>query len=293
MGRETGHDEPTRRGGTVPRGSRVAPTMLANRETECMPLRMTDVGAEAILLLGGVRAILLQIANPAVGQGVAEHSDFANRPLDRLRGTLTFLYVTAYGTADEARQVAKHVGRAHAPVRSAPGMSDSYDASDADLQLWVAATIYDTALRVLELTFGPRSAEDAESLLADYAIVGTALGVPRASWPASVADFGDYWAAARSRLEVREPAASVAAALLHPRRPLWLTAAMPLVRTITAGLLDEELRSAYGLRMRPRRFALALWVMRTIYPRLPKRIRHAPVRYYLRRFRAGADHPRA
>lgn len=90
-----------------------------------------DVAAEGILLAGGARAILLQLANPAVGRGVAEHSDFADRPLDRLTGTLTYLYVVMYGTPDEVRAVARRVGHAHTPV---PG------ARDTDLQLWVAAT---------------------------------------------------------------------------------------------------------------------------------------------------------
>jgi uncharacterized protein (DUF2236 family) len=50
---------------------------------------MRLVAREGALLAGGARAILLQIAHPAVGRGVAEHSDFAGRPLDRLRATLT------------------------------------------------------------------------------------------------------------------------------------------------------------------------------------------------------------
>ena len=41
------------------------------------PLGARDVGAEAVLVAGGGRAILLQIAHPAVGRGVVDHSDFA------------------------------------------------------------------------------------------------------------------------------------------------------------------------------------------------------------------------
>jgi uncharacterized protein (DUF2236 family) len=50
---------------------------------------LRDIAGEAILLAGGGRAILMQIAHPAVGRGVAEHSDFASRPLDRLHATMT------------------------------------------------------------------------------------------------------------------------------------------------------------------------------------------------------------
>jgi uncharacterized protein (DUF2236 family) len=56
-----------------------------------MTLRLTDVAREGVLLAGGARAILLQLANPAVGRGVARHSDFASNPLQRLRNTLSYV----------------------------------------------------------------------------------------------------------------------------------------------------------------------------------------------------------
>lgn len=246
-----------------------------------MGLRIQDVSAEAILLAGGARAILLQIANPGVGRGVAEHSDFANRPLDRLRGTLTYLYVTVYGTPAEAAEVARRVGAAHRPV---PG------ATDSGLQLWVAATLYDTAMQVRELVYGPLGDDDAESLLADYAVVGTALGVPRAMWPADLAAFAAYWSQQLAELRVDAAAQRVARELLHPRRgPLWLKVAMPTARLVTAGLLDETMRTAYELPFNQRRYERLLRVVRAVYPRLPRWIRHAPMRHYLREFRGSSS----
>jgi uncharacterized protein (DUF2236 family) len=247
------------------------------------PLRIADVSAEAVLLAGGARAILLQLANPAVGHGVAEHSDFANRPLDRLRGTLTYLYVIVYGTPDEVRRVARKVGEAHAPVRS-----EHYDARDEHLQLWVAATLYDTAVRMHELVFGPLDDADAESLLADYSVVATTLGVPRALWPADRAAFAAYWERCEGGLGVDDVSRGVAGELLHPRSgPLWLRAVMPTIRVVTAGLLSSELREAYGLLLDEKRFGRLVRTLRRVYPRLPRWIRHAPQRHYLRRFRAS------
>ena len=246
-----------------------------------MALRITDVSAEAILLAGGARAILLQLANPAVAAGVARHSDFAARPLDRLNGTLTYLYVTVYGTPDEAALVARQVGRAHGTVRG-----EGYDARDPHLQLWVAATLYDTAMRVHELVLGPLSDEDFESLLADYAIIGTALGVPRELWPVDRAAFAAYWADASANLRVDAPARDVATALLRSRTlPGWLRPAMPTVRLVTAGLLDAELRAAYALPLNETRFERLVRFTRAVYPRLPRWLRHAPMRRSLRAFR--------
>jgi uncharacterized protein (DUF2236 family) len=248
-----------------------------------VPLRITDVSAEAVLLAGGARAILLQLANPAVGRGVAEHSDFAHRPLERLHGTLTYLYVIVYGTPEEAQRVARDVGGAHRPVHG-----EGYDARDARLQLWVAATLYDTAVRLYEHIFGALEDHDAKQLLADYAIVGTTLGVPPTLWPGSRAAFAEYWARECESLQVDAPALAVAQELLHPTvGPWWLKALMPTIRVLTAGLLDEPVRAAYGLPLDERRFARLSRVIRTLYPRLPRAVRHAPMRHYLRRYRSG------
>ncbi|MBH0098309.1 DUF2236 domain-containing protein [Salinibacterium sp. NSLL150] len=245
------------------------------------PLRIADVSADVALLAGGGAAILLQIAHPAVGQAVAEHSDFARRPLDRLNGTLTYLYVTVYGTPAEAAEVARRVGAAHRPVRA-----DSYDARDPQLQLWVAATLYDTATRVRELVFGPLREVDAETLLADYAVIATALGVPRALWPADRAAFAAYWNESVASLRVTDASQRVAQQLLHPTGgPWWLRASMPLVRVLTAGLLSRELREAYALPHHQKRFDRIMRVTRAVYPHLPRWVRFAAQRRYLASFR--------
>ncbi len=253
-------------------------------------LRIADVSADAILLAGGAKAILMQLANPAVGHGVAEHSDFAERPLDRLRGTLTYVYVIVYGTPAEATAVARSVGRRHETVRSSREATAqvSYDARDEHLQLWVAATLYETAMQVRELVYGPLDARDAESLLADYAVIGGALGVPAALWPVDRAAFTAYWSRCEADLRVDDTTLAVARALLHPRSgPWWLMLAMPTIRVVTAGLMSQELRAAYGLEHFPARYARLVRGARMIYPRLPAVIRHWPKRHYLTRFRSG------
>ena len=259
-----------------------------------MPTRMRDISNEAVLLAGGARAILLQLAMPAVGTGVARHSDFTSDPLRRLRNTLTYLYVLVYGTPAEVAAIVGYVDRAHAPVRSVPGEhGTAYDAVDPQQQLWVAATLYDSALTVHEAVFGPLPAPDAEALYREYALIGTALQMPADAWPADRAAFADYWARSLDSLRVNEEARGVAWDLLHPpTAPLWLRAAMPLVRFLTAGFLPRDVRDAFALPWssgRERRFRATVRMLAAVYPRLPLRLRRWPAKHYLTRFRARAS----
>jgi uncharacterized protein (DUF2236 family) len=261
-----------------------------------MPKRMRDVAGEAVLLAGGARAILLQIADPAVGRGVARHSDFAADPMRRLRNTLTYIYVIVYGSADDTARVTAMADAAHrsvrgtGPVRGAgPAPGDGYDATDPESQLWVAATLYDTAITVYESVFGALTPEDADALYREYAVLGTALQVPPELWPDDRAAFHRYWNSQLARLRVTDDTRRVAHELLHSRAiPWWLRASMPLARLVTAGLLTPSLRVAFELpwdARRQRRYERAMRVVAAVYPRLPRSIRHWPMRHYLRAFR--------
>jgi uncharacterized protein (DUF2236 family) len=238
--------------------------------------------SDGVLIAGGARAILLQVADPTVAAGVAEHSDFAHRPVQRLRNTLTFAYAVVLGTPDDAGRVASHVNRAHVPVARA---------EDAELQLWVAATLYETATTVHDRVFGAAAEDLADELYREYAALGTSLQMPAALWPASRADFRSYWDARIASLEVTADARQIARDLFAPvTAPAWLRAGLPLARLLTIDLLPATIRDAYGLdwTSRDERRAARAWGAIRILARItPHRLRSWPSRHYLRRLRAG------
>lgn len=248
---------------------------------------LESFSGEGTLLLGGGRAILLQVADPVVGDAVAEHSDFAHRPLERLHNTLTFVYGVMLGTPAEAELVARMTTAAHRRIPAA---------NDPERQLWVAATLYDSAVRVYEKVHGPLSPADAASVLDSYAALGTALEVPAELWPDSPEAFERYWMDAVASLSVGDAARHVAHDLFHPiTAPLWLRAALPLASLFTGSLLDPALRTALNLpwtRGHDRRAAVAWALVRALARVLPSRLLSAPARYYLRRLRALAARSR-
>ncbi|MGH2727734.1 MAG: oxygenase MpaB family protein, partial [Actinomycetota bacterium] len=75
------------------------------------------VNKEQVMLLGGGRALLLQLAHPMVAAGVAQHSDFASDPLKRLRRTLDATLAIVFGTIAEAERAAAQVRAVHNAVR--------------------------------------------------------------------------------------------------------------------------------------------------------------------------------
>ncbi|MBT1622120.1 DUF2236 domain-containing protein [Curtobacterium flaccumfaciens pv. oortii] len=231
----------------------------------------------------GGRAILLQIADPIVAAGVRRHSDFARRPQQRLSHTLMFVYAVVSGTEQDAAIAAGFVNQAHAPVTGA---------DEVDRQLWVAATLFDSARRAHDLFGVPVTAERAEDVLAAYAPIATTLRVPAERWPTSVAAFDEYWADALDRLEVTDDARGVVRDLLHPRfAPLWVRAAMPLVRIVTVGMLPERLRAAYGFAWGPReqrRFQRTVAVVGGVRSVLPGALLRLPGPLLLRAMRRTA-----
>jgi uncharacterized protein (DUF2236 family) len=247
---------------------------------------LANIGAESVLLVGAGRAILMQIANPAVGHGVAEHSRFAEDPLDRLQATMTYVYAVVYGTEEQRTAARRRVNRAHAPVRrAADSGSQGYSAFDAQSQLWVVATLYDTAVTVYERIYGELDEETADRVYQDYARIGTTLQVPPQLWPADRAAFAAYWAESLQMLETDAVTLSVARNLLHPPSgPLWLRMIMPPARFITAGLLPDQLREGFGLpwsSRHRRHFDRTMRTVGIVYRPLPQRVRHWFKNYYL------------
>src|SRR5436305_5811467 len=145
------------------------------------------VSSEPILLLGGGRALLMQLAHPQVAAGVADHSGFEADPFGRLRRTLDATYTIVFGTTAEADLVARQLWAVHEHV-TGPG----YHANDPELLMWVHATLVDTALRVHARFLRPLSGPDAKRYYQDSLVVGDVLGVPRDVQPPDLVSFNRY-----------------------------------------------------------------------------------------------------
>lgn len=89
---------------------------------------------------GGVAAVILELADPAVRTGVWEHSSFRSDPVHRLKRTGLAAMVTVYGARSVAEQMIAHVVALHAKVQGRTPAGEAYRASDPALLDWVHAT---------------------------------------------------------------------------------------------------------------------------------------------------------
>jgi uncharacterized protein (DUF2236 family) len=172
------------------------------------------------------------------------------------------------------------VGAAHRPVVSAPEEKVAYDARDPALQLWVAATIHDTAVRIVEAVWGPLPPALADELLERNGRLATVLGLPADEWPRTRAAF-DAAFSAGSPLGFDEVSLPVVEALLHARAvPRWIRLVMPLYARATWSSLP-----GLGLeRLLPRGVPDLLPLAKRLAPAwrlLPRSVRLLPARRFL------------
>ena len=92
------------------------------------------------LFVGGVAAVILELAEPRVRAGVWEHSSFRADPVERLRRTGLAAMVTVYGARSTAEQMIAGVRRVHDRVEGVADDGRRYHANDPELLDWVQAT---------------------------------------------------------------------------------------------------------------------------------------------------------
>lgn len=243
------------------------------------------VGREGLLLAAGGAASLLQTAHPKVAQGVYDHSYTAEDPLGRLKGTMQWVYAVGFGSRTEAERLSGVVRRMHDQV-TGPG----YAAGDPELQVWVAATLFATAVHAYELVFRRLSREELAGYYEQTKIFATILGCPYDMMPATYEDFRAYYATTIASLRISEASRAIAEQVMRPRLPGGPLGepGLAVIRLITAGLMPAPIREQYGWRWdraRQARFRLLMSAVRLVYPRLPLRVRTFPRDYYLRDLR--------
>jgi uncharacterized protein (DUF2236 family) len=265
------------------------------------------VNREVIVVAGWGRAILLQLAHPAVAAAVHRHSSFRGSlrsSFRRLHSTVGAMLALTFGDTEQMITAAAGINTIHDRVRgrvppprelqpsprlrpttrraSGDGAGEAYSAHDPDLQRWVHATLLESIPLTYELLVGPLTLRERDGYCSEAAIMEPLLGMPAGWLPRDSAQLDTYMREmlASGSIVVTDTSRVLAQALLYP--PGWRLA-WPVFRAmqlVAIGSLPPSIRQAYGFEWRAREVrAFARWtaVLRTSLRLLPRVAREWPI----------------
>jgi len=247
------------------------------------------IASEAVITLGGSRAVLMQLAHPLVAVGVSAHSSYMTDPFGRSARTFILGQMLAFGSRATAHRAARTINRLHthvygtlpeqagAYIKGAP-----YKARDPELLLWVHATLIDTILYTYPLFVRPLSQEEQEQYYQESKTLVHLLGLSYTDMPNTVKDLQQYVdEMVHSNLLAATPQSrQLAQQLLFPRTPAILRPLLHLNCLITCALLPQPIREIYGMEWsatQQRAFDLLARSIRIVILRLPTSLRVFPI----------------
>ncbi len=243
------------------------------------------VNREAVLMLGGMRALLMQVAHPKVAQGVADHSRFRDQPFQRAMSTFRAVHTIVFGSQQEAVDMAYRVHCVHNRVQGKvvdpiPELSDtSYSANDPDLLMWVFGTLFDSALLGYDQYLPRLRASERTRFYKESMLFARLFGVPDDRIPPDLYAFHRWMddMLTGSELVVTPTAREIALSLLDGI--VFPAISRPLHSILAAGMLPDPLREAFGIPWGRRSqiiYGAGTQSIRRLIGRLPKRIRWIP-----------------
>jgi uncharacterized protein (DUF2236 family) len=248
------------------------------------------INREAIVIAGWGRAILLQLAHPAIAAGLHDHTSFRGSLVSgcrRMRSTIAAMLAITFGDTEEMIAAAARINAIHdrvhgrVPPSSDDGAGEAYSAHDPDLQRWVHATLLESIPFTYELLVGPLMPGERDQYCLEAAIMEPLLGMPAGSLPRVSGQLDAYMSEmlANGTLVVTDTSRALARAVLYP--PRWRLA-WPLFRAlqvITIGSLPPSIRRGYAFEWRARDArAFARWTaaLRTGLRLIPEFARQWP-----------------
>jgi len=239
------------------------------------------------------RALVMEVAHPAVAAGVEHHSRFRQQPLRRAWATADAALRLIFGDDNVARGVLRQIYGVHdhingplvgdGPDRPAavPGRTESpplpnrYSAHEASLLMWVWATLVDTAETAHTRWIRAFTASEASAFYAEMRGLGRFIGIPDRLLPADRDAFSSYLETMLADRDLGAHEVSRRAA----RQVLWFrhwTVPPPLVRlerVLALATLDDRLVGRLDLRPAPSDVELGRRIDRVLAscgPRLPR-----------------------
>jgi len=197
------------------------------------------------LFIGGIAAVILELAEPRVRTGVWEHTTFRVDPIRRLRRTGLAAMVTIYGARRKAEAMIARVRRMHDGVAGSTPGGEVYRANDPELLNWVQATAAYGFLQAYHKYVRPLSDLQRDRYYGEGTLAASLYG---ASAPTSEAALERRFEAMSNRLERSDILFKFLAIMRSaPILPLPLRPVQPLLIRAAVDLTPHRLQTIVGL----------------------------------------------
>jgi uncharacterized protein (DUF2236 family) len=205
------------------------------------------IHADPAMLVGGLRALLVQGLEPRAMAAVDQHSAFREDPWGRLERTTQFVLATTYGDTAAAEAAAALVRRVHTHIHGVdPITGEAYAANDPDLLLWIHAVEVESFLLAYRTYAGRVTGDDGDRYVAEMARVAEMVELPPGRAPRTEGELRDYLRSVRGLQATPAAFEGLRVVLFPPMdlryRPLW---AIPT--TAAVAILPAYARRLYRI----------------------------------------------
>lgn len=237
-----------------------------------------------VYVLGITQAAFLDVAHPAIANGIADHSTLFTDP--RARGHQTYAMITTivFGGRDAVVRTSRALFARHERVRgsaraesgafSEPG---EYQANEGTVLLWVHATMWWVRLNLHEAIVGPLTQAERERYVAETSRFAHCFAIPEELLPADYRAWDSYVRNGPPDVLARSADSRRIMAFLAKQIP-WPARAHLLA--FNSVMLPETARTVLGLpdldAATLRRHRRTLRLLRLLHRTLPGPLRELP-----------------
>jgi uncharacterized protein (DUF2236 family) len=260
------------------------------------------VMGEPVLIVGGLRALLLQALHPRSMWGTAQNSELMDPTAAwaRMGRTVEFVRVRTWGTTDEVERVGRRIRKLHSKLTGLDlRTGDVFPIDDPENLLWVHMGEVDSYLDIARRAGVPLTDAEADAFVDEQRQAAAVVGLDPADVPSSVAQMRDYYEEMRSAIWACKDARDGLRRLFNPsvpRQMLPLKLAAPAIASLAVSTLPRWARRMYGLPGLPTSDLAATVTLKGLYRTtrlIPAQYRYSPDAQRARELTRATPYPLA
>src|SRR6202165_2059204 len=176
--------------------------------------------SEPGLLIGGLRALILQALPPLAIAAVEQHSDYKKDVWGRFSRTSNYVVTTVFGTTAEANELGRRVRAIHRPIHGVDRITGlPYAADDPVLLLWIHTTLVESFALSYERFVAPLSTSLKDGYVGEMVRQAELVGLRPEDVPATWAQNHRFIESQRPMLQATRTAREALDTVRRPPHP--------------------------------------------------------------------------